>query len=90
MSAKVVAKAHSKVRYGYVTVASPEHAQRCIAELNGTELKGSTITVEKVRECERVLSVSVHCDGVRIYCIAGFFRGRKLLRISSFCGDSRN
>lgn len=50
LSAKVVAKAHSKVRFGYVTVATPEQAQTCIKELNGSELKGNTINVEMVRE----------------------------------------
>ena len=48
VSAKVVAKAQSKARFGYVTLATREQAQKCIAELNGTELKGSTIHVELV------------------------------------------
>ena len=50
LSAKVVAKAHSKARFGYVTLATREQAQKCITELNGTELKGSTIHVELVSE----------------------------------------
>ena len=50
LSAKVVAKAHSKARFGYVTLATPEQAQKCITELNGSELKGSTIHVEVVSE----------------------------------------
>ena len=51
ISAKVVAKARSKThyRFGYVTMATPEQAQRCIRELNNTELKGKTINVEVVR-----------------------------------------
>ena len=48
-----MAKAHSKVRFGYVTVATPEQAQKCIKELNGSELKGNTINVEMVRERRR-------------------------------------
>lgn len=48
LSAKVVAKAHSKARFGYVTLATPEQAQKCIGELSGTELKGNTIHVELV------------------------------------------
>ena len=48
VSAKVVAKAQSKARFGYVTLATREQAQKCILELNGTELKGSTIHVELV------------------------------------------
>ena len=50
LSAKVVAKAHSKARFGYVTLATAEQAQKCITELNGSELKGSTIHVEVVSE----------------------------------------
>ena len=49
MSAKVVAKAQSKARFGYVTMGTREQAQRCIAQLSGTELKGNTIHVELVR-----------------------------------------
>ena len=48
VSAKVVAKAQSKARFGYVTLATREQAHKCILELNGTELKGSTIHVELV------------------------------------------
>ena len=49
VSAKVVAKARSKKnRFGYVTMATPEQAQRCIKELSGMELKGNKITVEVV------------------------------------------
>lgn len=50
LSAKVVAKAQSKARFGYVTLATREQAQKCISELNGTELKGNTIHVELVSE----------------------------------------
>ena len=35
-------------RFGYVTMAVAEEAERCIKELNGIELKGRKITVEVV------------------------------------------
>ncbi len=44
-----MAKAHSRnQRYGYVTMATTEQGQRCIKELNGTELKGRKISVNLV------------------------------------------
>ncbi len=50
ISAKVVAKSRTKqLRFGFITVSTPEEAQTCINELNGTELKGKKITVELVR-----------------------------------------
>lgn len=51
VSAKVMAKTrtHGSSRFGFVTMATPEQTQRCISELNGTELKGHTISVELVR-----------------------------------------
>ena len=49
MSAKVVARARFKnQRYGYITLSSPEQAQKSVLELNKTELKGRKITVEIV------------------------------------------
>lgn len=46
----MVAKAQSKARFGYVTMATKDQAQKCISELNRTELKGSTINVELVSQ----------------------------------------
>lgn len=49
LSAKIVAKSRTKqLRFGFITMATPKEAQRCIDELNGTELKGKKITVELV------------------------------------------
>ena len=50
ISAKVVARAKSakSQRYGFVTMASPEQAEKSIRSLNSTELKGQRITVELV------------------------------------------
>ena len=49
VTAKVVAKAQSRnQRFGYVTMTTAEEAQKCISELNDTELKGRKITVEVV------------------------------------------
>ena len=58
ISARVVAKRAGSVamaaprannnRFGYVTMATVEQAQRCIRELNETELKGKKITVTVV------------------------------------------
>ena len=48
LSAKVVAKAQSKARFGYVTMGTRDQAQKCISQLNGTELKGNIIHVELV------------------------------------------
>ena len=49
VSAKVVARARFKnQRYGYITLSSPEQAQKSVLELNKTELKGRKITVEIV------------------------------------------
>lgn len=46
----MVAKSRTKqLRFGFITVATPEEALCCIKELNGTELKGKKITVELVR-----------------------------------------
>ena len=62
LSAKVVAKAQSKARFGYVTLATREQAQKCISKLSGTELKGSTIHVELVsRRISRELLKSFLC-----------------------------
>lgn len=47
----MVAKSRTKqLRFGFVTMATPEEAQRCIEELSGTELKGKKITVELVSD----------------------------------------
>ena len=54
VSAKVVARASFKnQRYGYITLSSPQQAQKSVLELNKTELKGRKITVEivSVRMC---------------------------------------
>ena len=49
VSAKIVAKSRTKqLRFGFVTMETPEEAERCIRELSGTELKGKKITVELV------------------------------------------
>jgi RNA recognition motif-containing protein len=49
LSAKIVAKSRTKqLRFGFITMATPKEAQRCIEELSGTELKGKKITVELV------------------------------------------
>lgn len=50
LSAKIVAKSRTRPqnRFGYVTMAKVNEAERCIKELNGTELKGRKITVEVV------------------------------------------
>ena len=47
-SAKVVAKPGSQSRFGFVTMRQEKEAAKCIEELNGKELKGSTISVELV------------------------------------------
>ena len=50
LSAKIVAKSRARPqnRFGYVSMAAADQADRCIKELNGTELKGRKITVEVV------------------------------------------
>ncbi len=56
----MVAKAQSRnERFGYVTMATAEEAQKSIATLNGTEIKGRTISVELVslRVCVYVCTV---------------------------------
>lgn len=48
----MVAKSRTKqLRFGLVTMESPEMAQRCIQVLSGSELKGKKITVELVWAC---------------------------------------
>lgn len=47
-SAKVVAKPGSQSRFGFVTMRQEKEAAKCIEELNGKQLKGSSITVELV------------------------------------------
>lgn len=49
LSAKVMAKAQSKnERFGYVSMGTAEEARKSIAGLNGTEVKGRSVTVEVV------------------------------------------
>ena len=45
-------RARGSSRFGFVTMATTEQTQRCISELNGTELKGHKISVEMVRKGE--------------------------------------
>lgn len=52
VQAKVVASAKnpdSKRYYGIVTMSTSEEADRCIENLNQTEVNGQVITVEKVK-----------------------------------------
>ena len=41
--------------FGFVTMESGEEADAAITALNGTELMGKSISVEKVRACLRLL-----------------------------------
>ncbi len=62
VSAKIVAKSRTKqLRFGFVTMETPEEAERCIRELSGTELKGKKITVELVRHV--TCHVTCHVTG---------------------------
>ncbi len=35
--------------FGFVTMDKPEDAEACITNLNGTDLKGRNLSIEKVR-----------------------------------------
>lgn len=63
VTAKVMAKAQSKnERFGYVSMATPEAARKSIAGLNGTEVKGRTVTVEVVSTCNHQFRIFVSVD----------------------------
>ena len=52
----MVVRARSKNhRYGYVTMATPEQAEKSIKALHNTELKGWKICVDLVRKCVTLL-----------------------------------
>ena len=55
------ARARKDVCYGFVTMADPETAQKCVAELNKTKMPdGNLITVEKVLT-RKIRMVTVIC-----------------------------